>query len=277
MYSVEINHLTKRYKDFALEDVSFCVQKGSIIGLVGENGAGKSTTINAILGVCDYDEGEIKVFDKNNREDSFLASRQDIGAVIDGASFPESLTPNNIKSILKSTYQNFDGELFDSYLQRFNLNAAKRLKDLSRGMKMKFSITAALSHRPRLLVLDEATSGLDPLIRDDILDILNEFTRQEENSVLFSSHIVSDLEKICDYIVFIHEGRIVLFEEKDTLMERYAILKTARIEDIPTEAIVSKKRSDYGYELLIKRGEVSKAFVTEVTTLEDIIIFLSKH
>ncbi len=277
MYSIEVKNLSKMYKDFTLKDVNFAVPTGSIVGLVGENGAGKSTTINSILGVCGYDEGEILVFGDSNRDDSFVASKQEIGAVIDGASFPESLTPNNIKSILKSTYNRFDGELFDDYLLRFNLDGAKRLKELSRGMKMKFSIAAALSHRPRLLVLDEATSGLDPLVRDDILNILNEFTRSEQNSVLFSSHIVSDLEKICDYIVFIHDGRLILFEEKDALMERYAILKTANIDDIPPDAIVRQKRTDYGYELLIKRDDISKAFVTEVTTLEDIIIFLSKY
>ncbi len=276
MNTVEIKNLTKRYNDFVLDDISFDIPTGSIVGLVGENGAGKSTTIGAILNTVSYDGGSISVFGNSNLDKSFDEAKQDIGIVIDGAAFPESFTIKDAKSVLKETYDKFNSKCFDGYIDTFNLPLKKKFKEFSRGMLMKFSIASALSHSPRLLILDEATAGLDPLVREGILDILNEYTRDEKNTILITSHIVSDLEKICDYIVFIHQGKLIVNEEKDLLMEKYALLKTDDIESIAPEAIVRKKKTSYGYDLLVQKDKIPSSFRTELTTLEDIVIFLSR-
>ena len=278
MNSIELKNITKKYKDFTLDAVSFCVPKGSIVGIVGANGSGKSTLINLIMNMIDSNSGEILVFGTPNTDKSFITRKQDIGIVVDEACFPEILTIPNIEKILKHTYTNFNSDLFFKLSEDFNLPKNKPLKEFSRGMKMKLGIISALSHKPKLLILDEATSGLDPLIRSELLDLLNEFTRNEENSILMSSHILSDLEKICDYIVFLHKGKLVLFEEKDMILEKYGIIKL-QFEDlvnIPPEAIIYKNQTSFGYELLILREKISSIYKPENSTLETIILFLSK-
>lgn len=279
MNAIEINNLNKRYKGFSLENISFSLPTGTILGLVGENGAGKSTTINLIMNAISCDSGTVKVLGTDNRSKDFLETKQDIGVVLDEACFPEIITPNIINKIMKNTYKNWNEDCYFKHLKKFNLPTDKKFKDFSRGMKMKLSIAVALSHNSKLLILDEATSGLDPMVRGEILDIFSDFTLDETHSVLISSHIISDLEKICDYIAFIRKGKLLFCEEKDRLLEEYAIVKTSQsaFEAIPKEAVKSVKTNKYGVETLVIKSMISSAFTTEHTNLEDIIPFLAKE
>lgn len=249
------------------------------MGLVGENGAGKSTTIKLIMDSIQPDSGSINIYGKSNQSKEFTDLKQDIGIVLDEAYFPEVLNIRDLNKIMKATYLKWDETLYQMYIKKFNLPLDKRIKEYSRGMKMKLAIAIALSHHPKLLVLDEATSGLDPMVRDEILDVFNDFTRDENKSILLSSHITSDLEKICDYITFIHKGKLVLSDEKDLLLERYSIVKLSdnEIEDLPEEAIVRRKKTSYGYDVLVLKDMVSDIFVKERISLEDIILFLAKE
>ncbi len=278
MNAIEVRNLTKSYKNFMLDNLNFELPTGTIMGLVGENGAGKSTTIKLIMDTITADKGEVIVLGNSNKSKTFIDTKQDIGVVLDETNFPEVLNAKNIDKIMARTYKNWDKDCYFEYLNRFNIPIDKKFKDYSRGMKMKLSIATALSHKAKLLILDEATGGLDPMVRDEILDILNEFTRDEDNSILFSSHIISDLEKVCDYITFIHKGKLVLCEEKDVLIESYGIVKLteAQLVDIPKEAIAGKRKTSFGYEVLIKKGEVNDAIEVEKTTLEDIVLFMAK-
>lgn len=279
MNAIEVNDVTKVYSDFTLDHISFTVPSGTIMGLVGENGAGKSTTIKLIMDAVKPDSGSVSVFGMSNQAKDFTRLKQEIGVVLDEAYFPQVLNANDLNSILKDTYTNWDQPLFEGYLQKFHLPMDKMIKEYSRGMKMKLAIAAALSHHPRLLILDEATSGLDPMVRDEILDVFNDFTREEEHSILLSSHIISDLEKICDYITFLHKGKLVLCEEKDVLLEKYAVVKLAGddLEALPEEAVIRKKKTSYGYDALVIRELINRLFPQERTTLEDIILFLAKE
>jgi ABC-2 type transport system ATP-binding protein len=278
MNAIEINNLSKSYPGFELRDMNLVLPAGSIMGLVGENGAGKSTTIKLIMNAISRDSGSLKVLGVDNRSKEFNTVKEDIGVVLDEAYFPEVLTPQNVGKVMKNTYRNWDEDCYNNFLDRFKLPQKKAFKDFSRGMKMKLAIAVAISHKPKLLILDEATSGLDPIVRDEILDIFNDFTRDESHSVLLSSHIVSDLEKICDYIAFIHNGKLLFCEEKDRLLEEYAIVKMTKddFERMPEEAVRGKKISKYGVEALVLKSAVSKAISTEYTTLEDIILFLAR-
>ena len=233
--AIEMKHVTKKYASFQLEDVSLTLPSGCIMGLVGENGAGKSTTIGLIMGSIRRDAGEIFVLGQDNTKKEFDAVKEDIGVVLDEAYFPEVLNAVNVNQIMKHTYQRWDEKQYFDYIKHFSLEEKKMFKDYSRGMKMKLAIAVALSHKPKLLILDEATSGLDPIIRDEILEIFNEFTREEDHTVLLSSHIISDLEKISDYIAFLHQGKLLFCEEKDRLLEEYGILQVTEEEekDIP--------------------------------------------
>lgn len=278
MNAIEITGLCKKYPGFSLQNLNLTLPQGAILGLAGENGAGKSTTIRLIMNAMPRDAGAVRVLGTDNQSPEFRAVKEDIGVVLDEAFFPLSLTPKEVDRVLRSAYRRWDSETFFSYLDRFSLPLNKAFQTFSRGMKMKLAIAAALSHQPKLLILDEATSGLDPMIRDEILEIFNEFTREETHSILISSHIISDLEKLCDYIAFLHQGRLVLCEEKDQLMEEYAILKltTRELEDVPPEAIQGRRDNAYGAEVLVRRDLVSPGFRAEHATLEDIILFLAR-
>ncbi|MEA4965111.1 MAG: ABC transporter ATP-binding protein [Oscillospiraceae bacterium] len=277
MNAIEICGLCKSYPGFSLRGVNLTLPEGCILGLVGENGAGKSTTIQLIMDAVPRDSGEIRVLGADNRNPDFRAVKEDIGVVLDEAFYPEVLNAKNVDTVMKHTYKRWDSAAFSGYLARFSLPTGKAFKEFSRGMKMKLAIAVALSHHPRLLILDEATSGLDPIIRDEILDIFNEFTRDPGHSVLLSSHILSDMEKICDYVAFLHRGKLTLCEEKDRLLEEYAVLKlpAEALEAVPPEAILGRKDTVYGSELLVRRGEVSPAFPLERATLEEIILLMA--
>ena len=278
MNAIEIKGLEKRYDGFQLGSFDLTLPSGCIMGLVGENGAGKSTTIKLIMNAIGRDAGEISVLGVDNRSAGFRDVKEDIGVVLDEAYFPEVMSARNVGKVMALTYKNWDAAAFEGYLKKFSLAPDKIFKDYSRGMRMKLAIAAALSHGAKLLILDEATSGLDPMARDELLDIFNDFTRDENCSILLSSHIVSDLEKICDYIAFLHRGRLVLCEEKDRLLEEYALIRLPeeRLRELPEESIISRQASSYGTEALVLRGGIPAAIPTEHTSLEDIILFMAK-
>ena len=278
MNAIEIKGLEKRYDGFQLGSFDLTLPSGCIMGLVGENGAGKSTTIKLIMNAIGRDAGEISVLGVDNRSAEFRDVKEDIGVVLDEAYFPEVMSARNVGKVMALTYKNWDAAAFEGYLKKFSLAPDKIFKDYSRGMRMKLAIAAALSHGAKLLILDEATSGLDPMARDELLDIFNDFTRDENCSILLSSHIVSDLEKICDYIAFLHKGRLVLCEEKDRLLEEYALIRLTeeRLRELPEESVISRRASGYGTEALVLRGGIPAAIPTEHTSLEDIILFLAK-
>ena len=278
MNAIEIKGLEKRYDGFQLGSFDLTLPSGCIMGLVGENGAGKSTTIKLIMNAIGRDAGEISVLGVDNRSAEFRDVKEDIGVVLDEAYFPEVMSARNVGKVMALTYKNWDAAAFEGYLKKFSLAPDKIFKDYSRGMRMKLAIAAALSHGAKLLILDEATSGLDPMARDELLDIFNDFTRDENCSILLSSHIVSDLEKICDYIAFLHRGRLVLCEEKDRLLEEYALVRLPeeRLRELPEESVISRRASGYGTEALVLRGGIPAAIPTEHTSLEDIILFLAK-
>lgn len=278
MNAIKIKGLEKHYEGFRLGSFDLTLPSGCIMGLVGENGAGKSTTIKLIMNAIGRDAGEISVLGVDNRSAEFRDVKEDIGVVLDEAYFPEVMSARNVGKVMALTYKNWDTAAFEGYLKKFSLAPDKIFKDYSRGMRMKLAIAAALSHGAKLLILDEATSGLDPMARDELLDIFNDFTRDENCSILLSSHIVSDLEKICDYIAFLHRGRLVLCEEKDRLLEEYALVRLPeeRLSELSEESIISRRASSYGTEALVLRGGIPAAIPTEHTSLEDIILFMAK-
>ena len=279
MNAIECRDLTKAYKDFTLDHITFSLPAGCILGLVGENGAGKSTTLKLLMNAIPRDEGQISLLGTDNQSPAFRDTKQDIGIVLDEACFPEVVTPKELGKIMALTYRNWDSDRYRRYLDRFRIPEGKKFKELSRGMKMKLAIAVALSHGARLLLLDEATSGLDPMVRDEILDVFNDFTREEDHTVVLSSHIVSDLEKICDYIAFLHHGRLVLFEEKDRLLEEYALVKLTReqLAELDPAAVAGRKVTPYEAQALVRRDRIPPHFVTEHTSLEDIILFLAQE
>lgn len=277
--ALSIRNLTKRYKDFTLENISLELPGGCVMGLIGENGAGKSTTIKAITGAVRPDEGEIFVLGCDNRTKEYTEKKGQIGVVMDEACFPDVLTPMQVNEVMKQLYSSWQEEQYYQYLKKFDLPLKKTFKEFSKGMKMKLSIAAALSHEAKLLILDEATSGLDPIVRDEILEIFNDFTRDENHSILISSHIVSDLEKICDYIAFIHKGKLLFCEEKDMLREQYGLLSiSARdFEAIDPEAVISSRNTGYGVEALVRRGMVPEGIHLEKAGIENIMVAMAKE
>lgn len=279
MNAIELSHVTKHFPGFTLQDLSLTVPSGTICGLVGENGAGKSTTIRLLMGALRPDSGRCTVLGAYSASPEFLSLKEDIGVVLDEAYFPESLNALQVGGVMAKTYRRWDGKQYQNYLTRFGLPEKKPFKDFSRGMKMKLAIAVALSHSPRLLVLDEATAGLDPIVRDEVLEIFNEFTREEDHSILISSHILSDLEKLCDYIAFLHQGRLLFCDEKDRLLEEYGIfVGTAdQVNSLQDGAVVARENSSFGgVRCLVKRALVPAGWALERPTVEDIVLFLVK-
>lgn len=258
--ALTISGLTKTYRDFALDRVSFSVPCGSIVGLIGENGAGKSTTISAALGLIQKESGRVSVLGKEELDSD---TKEQIGVVFDGNNFPEILSPKKISRVLKDIYRSWNDQTFKELLNKFSLPVDKPIRQFSKGMKMKLAIAAALSHNSRLLILDEATSGLDPVVRDDILDMLLDFVQDEDHSILLSSHITSDLEKIADHIVFIHEGRVIFSKPKDELTEQYGVIKcgAAQFEALDASDIIVYRKMDYEWQVLVSdRHKMQKKY-----------------
>lgn len=279
MNAIQLSHINKSFGDFAIRDLCLEVPSGTICGLVGENGAGKSTTIRLLMGALRPDSGSARVLGSDVSSPEFRAVKEDIGVVLDEAYFPESLNAVQVGKIMAGTYRRWDQGLYDGYLKRFDLPLKKQFKDFSRGMRMKLAIAVALSHQPKLLVLDEATAGLDPIVRDEVLDLFNEFTREEDHSILTSSHILSDLEKLCDYIAFLHKGDLLFCEEKDRLLEEYGIFEDSRenLDCLMPEAVVAREETRYGgVRALVRRDLAPAGFRMEKPSVEDVVLFLVK-
>ncbi len=275
MNAIEIKNLRKVYKDFTLEGLNLTLPQGCILGLVGENGAGKSTTIKLMLDMIQADGGSIRILG----QDSQALNKEDVGVVLDEVGIAGHLTPKELGKIMACTYRNWDSAAYTDYLHRFQLSEHKKFKDYSRGMKMKLGLAVALSHKAKLLILDEATSGLDPVVRDEILDIFLDFARDESHSILISSHIVSDLEKICDYIAFLHKGKLLLMEEKDTLREQYGLIRCtpAQLDAFPADAILGQKKNPYGVEAIVHRSRIPAGTPIFPVDIEQLFIFMIKE
>lgn len=276
-----VKGLTKNYQDFTLDHVSFEIPQGSIVGLIGENGAGKSTIIKAVLGLIKKDDGEITLF---GRQDGALNKeiKEQIGVVFDGSNFSGDLSPRKLNKVFKDIYRSWDEDLYISLLEKMAVPVNQKIKTFSKGMKMKLSLVAAFAHHPKLLILDEATSGLDPVMRDDILDMFLEFVQDEENSILVSSHITSDLEKVADYIIFVHNGSVIFSKPKDELLENYGIIKCgdAAFERIEKEDRVACRKLDYEWQILVEdRNKIQKKYKEAMVvpaTIDEIMLLYVK-
>lgn len=275
---IEIRNLCKRYKGFALENLNLDLPAGCVLGLVGENGAGKSTTIRLIMDAVSRDAGKVTVFGADNRSAEFTRLKEDVGVVLDETCVPEIMNAKQLGQVMSGVYRNWEQTAYDGWLTKFQLPLDKKVKDYSRGMTMKLGIAVALSHGAKLLLLDEATGGLDPMVRDEILEVFANFAVEDGHAVLLSSHIVSDLEKICDYIAFLHKGKLVLCEEKDVLLERFGVLKCTKeqLSQVPQEAVHGTRVGTYGVEALVERDLIPRDLVVDRPNLEEIILYLSK-
>ncbi|HJJ16185.1 MAG TPA: ABC transporter ATP-binding protein [Clostridiaceae bacterium] len=278
---LEVKNLCKKYNGFELKNINIELPKGMIMGLIGENGAGKTTTIKAILNLISSDNGEIKIFGLDNKQNE-KAIKEDIGAVLDDSFLSEYLNPKEINKIMKNIYKNWDEKLYFKYIEDFKLPKDKISKEYSSGMKMKLKIAVALSHHPKLLILDEPTSGLDPVARNEILDIFQEFIQDEKKGIFVSSHITSDLEHIADYITFINNGEIVISKTRDELLEKYGIVKCskAEFEKIDKKDYLKFKKNRYDYEILVENKlEFKRKYdiqTIDKPTIEDVMIIYIK-
>ena len=278
---IEIKGLCKSYGDFTLKNIDLTLPGGSILGLIGENGAGKTTTIKCILNLIHRDAGEITLLGYDNIREERLA-KQDIGLVLDECFFPHALRPLDVGKTLAPAYREWDQKLFRDYLGKFGLPEKKLIKEFSRGMKMKLSLSAALAHHPKLLILDEPTAGLDPVVRDEILDEFLGFIGDEDHAILMSSHITSDLEKVADYIAYIHQGEVVLSDAKDSILDSYGRVgcTAAQLDNIDPRDILRTRKGTFGCEALVgDRVAFSRKYpmlLVERTTLEDIMLFVGK-
>lgn len=275
---LEIKNLNKSYEGFSLKDVNFSLKPGFVMGFIGPNGAGKSTTIKLIMNLVKKDSGTINIFGKDNI-DNEKEIKSKIGFVYDENYYYEDLTIKDMKNILSPFYKNWDNKIFDKYIKEFKLPFNKKIKDLSKGMKMKFSLAIALSHKAELIIMDEPTAGLDPVFRSELLDILYGIIQDENVSIFFSTHITNDLEKIADYITFINNGEIVFSQPKDKVLEDYAIIKGKKElldSDIRKEFIAIRENS-FGFEGLTNSNNIKKLFNGEVIierpSLEDIMVY----
>lgn len=278
MNALEIKGLTKKFPGFTLENLNLILPAGCILGLIGENGAGKSTTIKLILDIIHKDSGTITILGRDS-EDHLEITKEDIGVVMDELGLPACLNVREVGKVMAGIFRNWDDNAYRGYLKDLDIPEDKKFKDFSRGMKMKLGIAVALSHKAKLLLLDEATSGLDPVARDQVVDMLEDFTRDESHAVLISSHIVSDLEKLCDYIAFLHKGKLMLMEEKDVLLEQYGILRCERerLEQLDKEAILHRKDCPYGSEALVRREAVPAGLQVSPVSIEELFVYMVKE
>ena len=278
---LEVKNVCKKYDGFELKNVNLSLPKGMIMGLIGDNGAGQSTTIKSILNILSTNSGEIKIFGLDNKKNE-KELKENIGVVLDDSFLSDYLNPKDINKIMKNIYKNWDEKLFFKYMEDFKLPINKLSKDYSSGMKMKLKIAVALSHHPKLLLLDEPTSGLDPIARNEVLDIFQDFIQDENNSILVSTHITSDLEQIADYITFIHEGEIILSNSRDDLLESYGIARCTKQEfdKIEKNDFIKYKKNKYEYDVLVKdKFEFRKKYDIEIIdkpSIENIMIIYIK-
>ena len=279
--AIEIRGLCKSFGDFVLDHIDLTLPGGSIMGLIGENGAGKTTTIKCILNLIRRDAGEISIWDRDNLREE-RAAKAGVGVVLDECFFHDSLRPRDLDRVLGPVFPDWDRGLYGDYLDKFRLPANKLIREFSRGMKMKLSLAAALAHRPRLLILDEATAGLDPVVRDEILDEFLAFIQDEDHAILISSHITSDLEKAADYITYLHQGKVVLSEAKDVILDSYgrAAGTAEQFAQVDPADLVRVRRGSFGWEgLVADRAAFQRKYrdlLVEKTTLEDIMLFIGK-
>ena len=276
--AIEIKKITKKYDGFTLDDLSFNVPKGSIMGFVGQNGAGKSTTINTILNIIKPDDGEIKIFGLDHIKDE-IEIKKSISAVFDELPFHEELNAKQLNAVLGNIFPQWSKETFQSYLDKFALPSKKKFAKFSKGMKMKVQIAAALSHNAKLLIMDEATTGLDPVVRNEILDIFLEYLQNEDHSILMSSHITSDLEKIADSVTFIDKGKLLLTGYKDDILAVHGLIKCSKSDyaELDKNDIISARINDYSVEALVNDKEKClkkySGAVIDQTTLEEIMLY----
>lgn len=275
-YAIEIKDLVKQFDNFKLGPINLTIPKGTIVGYIGQNGAGKSTTIKLLLGLLNKDSGEIKILDEINP--SSVGLKDKLGIVFDDLLVPEEMTLIDVEKFCSRVYSKWNKNSFYKFKEKFNLPEKKIIKNYSRGMKMKLSMAVALSHNAELLILDEATSGLDPIVREEILDLLLDFMQDENHTILISSHILSDLEKVADYIAFINDGKILFMETKDELKENYGIctLSNEEVTSIDEEAIVGRRVHSFGQELLVKKNLIPNDIIFQKPSIEDIMIYFVK-
>ncbi len=276
---LELNGVCKRYPSFSLRDVSFTLPAGSIMALIGENGAGKTTTLRLILNEIRRDAGSVRIFGQDN---GGTAVKEDIGVVFDESYFHSGFSAEDIGKILAGVFRHWDAALYRRYLDRFGLPGKKAIRDYSRGMKMKLSIASALAHHPRLLILDEATSGLDPVVRSEVLDLLLDFIQDEEHGVLFSSHITSDLQRIADYVTFLHGGQVIFSSRKDELLDRAGILKcgASQFGNLDRSGFLRVRRGTAECEALVADRQAAArkypGLVVDPATLDEIMVLTIK-
>ena len=280
---LEMTNVSKRYKDFSLKNVNLSLEKGYIMGFIGPNGSGKSTTIRLMMNLIKKDSGTIKLFGLDSEKHE-LAIKDRIGFVYDENHFYEDLTIQEIKGFVRPFYTKWDEEIFEKYVDQFELSSKKKIKELSKGMKMKFSLAVALSHHAELLIMDEPTSGLDPLVRSELLEVLQSLLEDENKSVFFSTHITSDLDKIADYITLINNGIIQFTKPKDELLEEYCIVKGGidKLDEANREKWIGLRENAFGFEALSSnKQEVRQHFgdsvMIERPTLEDILVFFTRR
>ena len=275
--AIEVNKLNKKYDGFTLDNISFFLPKGVIMGLIGENGAGKSTTINCILELVKYSWGDIKIF--GEQVPLSPKRKESIGVVLEHYNLPTNLKPKDINSIMKDVYQNWQEKTFFDYLDKFSLPKKKTVKHFSSGMKVKLSLAVALSHQAKLLILDETTSGLDPVTRDEISEIMLDFIQDEECSVLICSHLTSDLERIADYITYIHQGKVLFSKTRDELTESYAKVQFTQnqFDNFDKERVVGYRSSKYGIDALVINGNYLDEYICEKPTIEEIMLYYCKE
>lgn len=276
--AIEINGLTKKYDGFTLDNVSFKVPKGSIMGFIGQNGAGKTTTIRLMLNIAERDSGEIKLLGQEIQDDEYEL-KQYISAVFDEVPFSEKFNAIQLEKVFRPIYRSWDTEAYHGYLKRFALPEKKKLGEFSKGMKMKLQIAIALSHKAKLLVMDEATTGLDPVVRNEILDIFLEYLQDENNAILLSSHITSDLEKIADSVTFIDKGKILISGYKDDILAKHAVIKCGKedYQSIDPADIISARLSDFGADVMVAdRKACQKKYsgmIFDAASLDDIMMY----
>lgn len=278
MNALEIRGLTKNFGGFTLENLTLTLPSGCIMGLVGENGAGKSTTIKLILDMLHKDSGTITILGRDNQDDIRL-TKEEVGVVLDEVGIPDCLNVRQVGTVMRHTFKYWDDGEYTRLVEKLSIPQNKAFKDFSRGMKMKLGIAAAMSHGSRLLLLDEPTSGLDPVARDEVVELFYDFTRDETHSVLISSHIVSDLERLCDYVAFLHKGKLLLCEEKDRLLDEYCIVRCGREELAAFDAAGAKykKETPYGVELILPRKDVPHGMAQSAVSMEELFVVMAKE